>query len=152
MSTERELRPLGPTLGTEALGFDLSRPLDDADFAWIARAFAAHPVLVFRDQHLGARDIAAFGRRFGVPRPHALVGYRHPEHPEVSWLRNIDDAGKIDWFGVKRATDWHTDATYEPELPLLAMLHALEIPRAKGGTLFADMGAAYEALPVGAAV
>src|SRR3974390_554685 len=141
-----ELRSLGGTLGTEALGVDLSK-LDDPTFAWIQQAFAEHPVLVFRDQHLGAGDIAAFGRRFGTPRIHSLVGYRHAEHPEVSWLRNVDEDGKIDWYGVKRATDWHTDSTYEEVLPLLAMLHALEIPASKGGTMFADMCAAYEALP-----
>ena len=52
-----ELRPLGKALGTEALGVDLAK-LDDDTFAWIHQAFAEHPVLVFRDQHLGAGDIA----------------------------------------------------------------------------------------------
>jgi taurine dioxygenase len=146
MTGTPQLRPLGEALGTEALGIDLAR-LDDATFAWIEQAFAEHPVLVFRNQELDAGDIAAFGRRFGRPRPHALVGYRHADHPEVSWLRNVDEGGDIDWYGVKRATDWHTDSTYEEELPLLAMLHALEIPSAKGGTVFADMCAAYDALP-----
>ena len=141
-----ELRPLGEHLGTEALGIDLSR-LDDDTFAWIAAAFAEHPVLVFRNQRLSANDIAAFGRRFGTPRKHALVKYRHAEYPEVSWLTNAEEDGRIDWYGVKRATDWHTDSTYEEKLPLLAMLHALEVPAAKGGTMFADMCAAYDALP-----
>src|SRR5438552_9877102 len=103
MTGSPQLRPLGETLGTEALGVNLSR-LDDATFAWIERAFAEHPVLVFRDQHLGAADIAGFGRRFGAPRKHALVKYRHPDHEEVSWLTNVDEDGQIDWYGVKRAT------------------------------------------------
>src|SRR6202048_2469277 len=141
-----ELRPLGEALGTEALGGDLSQPLDDATFAWIQEAFAEHPVLVFRNQQLGAGDIAAFGRRFGTPRIHSLVSYRHEEHPGVSGLRNVDEEGKVDWYGVKRATDWHPDSPYEEELPLLAMLHALEIPATKGGTMFADMRGAYDAL------
>ena len=144
--TTPELRPLGEALGTEALGVDLSKPLDDATFAWIHAAFAEHPVLVFRNQHLGAGDIAGFGRRFGAPRIHSLVSYRHEEHPEVSWLRNVDADGNIDWYGVKRATDWHTDSTYEEVPPVLAMLHALEVPASKGGTMFADMRAAYDAL------
>ena len=141
-----ELRPLGAALGTEALGVDLAR-LDDESFAWIEKAFAEHPVLVFRDQRLGAAELAAFGRRFGVPRKHALVKYRHPDHDEVSFLTNVDEGGGIDWYGVKRATDWHTDSTYEERLPLLAMLHALEVPETKGGTMFADMCAAYDGLP-----
>ncbi|HEX3953543.1 MAG TPA: TauD/TfdA family dioxygenase [Stellaceae bacterium] len=145
MSGSPQLRPLGETLGTEALGIDLSQ-LDDGTFAWIEKAFAENPVLVFRDQKLGAHDIAAFGRRFGKPRLHSLVNYRHAEYPEVSWLTNVDKDGNVDWYGVKRATDWHTDSTYEEHLPLLAMLHALEVPSSKGGTMFANMCGAYDAL------
>jgi taurine dioxygenase len=146
MNATPQLRLLGETFGTEVLGIDLAQ-LDDETFAWIRRAFAEHPVLVFREQDLRAGDIAAFGRRFGIPRKHALMKYRHRDYPEVSWLTNVEGDGKVDWYGVKRATDWHTDSTYEPELPLLAMLHALEVPSTKGGTMFADMRAAYETLP-----
>src|SRR5262247_2076548 len=146
MTQAPEVRALGAALGTEALGIDLSKPLDADTFAWIQGAFAEHPVLVFRDQDLGAPELAAFGRRFGVPRPHALIKYRHVDCPEVSWLTNVEETGQIDWYGVKRATDWHTDSTFENALPLLAMLHAKEVPSEKGGTLFADMRAAYDTL------
>src|SRR5258705_13528833 len=142
-----DVRPLGAALGTGVLGIDLSKPLDDGTFAGIQTAFAEHPVLVFRDQSLGAPELAAFGRRFGTPRPHALIKYRHADCPEVSWLTNVEETGQIDWNGVKRATDWHTDSTFEDSLPLLAMLHAKEVPSKKGGTMFADMRAAYDALP-----
>ena len=147
MTSSPQLRLLGETLGTEALGIDLSKPLAAASVSWIRAAFAEHPVLVFRDQNLGAGELAAFGRRFGSPRMHALLKYRHAEHPEVSWLTNVEGDGKVDWYGVKRATDWHTDSTYESDLPILAILHAKEIPSAKGGTVFADMRSAYDALP-----
>ena len=147
MTQAPQLRPLGAALGSEALGIDLSKPLEDGIFAWIQGVFAEHPVLVFRDQDLSAAELAAFGRRFGTPRRHALIKYRHADCPEVSWLTNVDETGKTDWYGVKRATDWHTDSTYEDTLPLLAMLHAKEVPPEKGGTMFADMRAAYEALP-----
>jgi taurine dioxygenase len=147
MTNTPQLRPLGETLGTEALGIDLSQPLDEPTFAWIKQAFAENPVLVFRDQDLGPDELAAFGRRFGPPRTHALVKYRHAEYPEVSWLTNVDADGKVDWYGVKRATEWHTDSTYEDEPPILAILHAKEVPSEKGGTMFADMRAAYTTLP-----
>src|SRR5215813_5508245 len=147
MTSSPQLRPLGESLDSEALGIDLSKPLDAASVTWIRAAFAEHPVLVFRDQNLGAPELAAFGRCFGAPRQHALVKYRHAECPEVSWLTNVEDDGKVDWYGVKRATEWHTDSTYESDLPILAILHAKEIPSAKGGTMFADMRSAYDALP-----
>ncbi len=134
MTQAPQLRPLGAALGSEALGIDLSKPLEDGIFAWIQGVFAEHPVLVFRDQDLSAAELAAFGRRFGTPRRHALIKYRHADCPEVSWLTNVDETGKTDWYGVKRATDWHTDSTYEDTLPLLAMLHAKEVPSEKGGT------------------
>jgi taurine dioxygenase len=146
MANAPQLRSLGETLGTEALGIDLSQPLDDNVATWVRSAFAEHPVLVFRDQDLGAAELAAFGRQFGIPRMHALIKYRHVDCPEVSWLTNVEADGKVDWYGVKRATDWHTDSTYEDELPLLAILHAKEVPSEKGGTMFADMRAAYDAL------
>jgi len=147
MANAPQLRPLGQALGTEALGTDLSQPLDDSTADWVRGAFAENPVLVFRDQDLGAAELAAFGRQFGIPRMHALIKYRHADCPEVSWLTNVGADGKVDWYGVKRATDWHTDSTYEDELPLLAILHAKEVPSAKGGTMFADMRAAYDGLP-----
>ena len=149
MTRAPQLRLLGERLGTEALGINLANPLDEATFGWISTAFAEHPVLVFRDQTLGAVELAAFGRRFGPPRIHALVKYRHAECPEVSWLTNVEEDGKVDWYGVKRATEWHTDSTYEDDPPILAILHAKEVPSEKGGTMFADMREAYDALPDG---
>src|ERR1700722_12011497 len=147
MTSTREVRQLGQPLGAEALGFDLSQPPDAETLAWIEDAFAEHPVLVFREQNLGPAELAAFGRLFGKPKIHSLVDYRHAEYPEVSWLTNVDKDGKIDWFGGKRATVWHTDSPYEEVPPTLAILHAKEVPSSKGGTMFADMRAPFDALP-----
>jgi len=146
MTATLSLNSLGSALGTEVVGVDLSR-LDDATFTWIEGIFADHPVLVFRDQHLEPAQLAAFGGRFGHPQPHILEQYRHPDHAEVSYITNVDKTGGIDRFGVKRASSWHTDETYEDALPRLAILHALEVPSAGGGTMFADMQAAFDALP-----
>ena len=100
MTVALSLRPLGEALGTEVVGVDLSHELDGATFEWIDRAFAEHPVLVFRDQHLGPAALAAFGARFGRPQPHILEQYRHPEHAQVSYITNVDKNGGIDRFGV----------------------------------------------------
>jgi taurine dioxygenase len=59
MTQKPQLRALGAALGTEILGIDLSKPLEAETFAGIKAAFAEHPVLVFRDQDLGAPELAA---------------------------------------------------------------------------------------------
>jgi taurine dioxygenase len=141
------LKPLGPTIGAEVSGLDVSRPLDDNTIDWIAASLADRAVLVLRNQKLDASQIGAFGRRFGVPKPHLLEGYQHPDFPEVSMVTNVAADGSIDPFGVKRATTWHSDETYKQTTPRLAMLHGIEVPSDGGGTLFADMRAAFEALP-----
>src|ERR1043166_7569370 len=90
MTSSPQLRPLGELLGTQALGIDLSKPLDEATFAWVGRAFAEHPVLVFRDQNLGAAELAAFGRRFGSPRLHGLGQDCPAAHTEGAWVSNVE--------------------------------------------------------------
>jgi len=147
MSQALSLKPLGKALGTEVVGVDVSQKLEPDTLAWIERSFAEHPVLVFRNQRLGADELAAFGAQFGRPQPHVLEQYRHEDRTDVSYITNVDKNGGIDRFGVIRASTWHTDETYENALPRLAILHAIEVPSAGGGTMFADMRAAYDGLP-----
>lgn len=147
MSAALALKPLGTALGTEVVGVDVAHTLEPATLQWIERAFAEHPVLVFRNQRLDAAELAAFGAQFGRPQPHILEQYRHEDRVDVSYITNVDKNGGIDRFGVTRASTWHTDETYEDLLPRLAILHALEVPSAGGGTMFADMRAAYDGLP-----
>jgi taurine dioxygenase len=137
------LRRLGPALGAELTGLDLSRP---AAIAAVEQALDEHAVVLVRGQRLAAETLAAFARGFGAPQFHVVERFRHPNAPEISFISNVNAEGKPDPFGNERATSWHTDATYEPRLPRLAMLHALEVPSAGGGTMFADMRAAYDAL------
>ena len=137
----------GGEFAAEVRGLDLATDLPDADIAWIAATLSERAVVLFRDQNLSADALDRFAKRFGHPQQHVLEKYRHPDIPEISFVTNLEADRTIDTFGVKRATFWHTDATYEPKLPRLAMLHALQVPRTGGGTLFADMRAAWDELP-----
>ena len=53
MSQAPQLRPLGAALGTEALGIDLAKPLEEETFAWIHGAFA-RVFSIFPDAHFGS--------------------------------------------------------------------------------------------------
>jgi taurine dioxygenase len=146
MTATPTLRPIEGTFAAEALDVDLALPLEAGTLAWIDHAFADHPVLVFREQDLGPGELTTFGRCFGKSKPHSLVDYRHHEYPEVSWLTNVDKDGRLDLFGVKRATDWHTDSPYEDEPPRLMILHAKEVPSSKARDDVRGHSAAYDAL------
>lgn len=138
---------LGNTLGRQLLGVDLAGPLAQPAFNAIAKAFRDNPVLVFRGQSLEAQHLARFARHFGSLRPGVIARYQHPDTPEISYLTNVDAHGEVDEFGVRRAAAWHYDGSFAEAPPALAMLYAIEVPATGGGTLYADMYAAYASLP-----
>src|SRR2546422_6046292 len=124
MSMTLALRPLGTALGTEVVGVDVSRPFDTATLEWVDRAFAEHPVLVFRDQRLGPEELAAFGAQFGRPQPHILEQYRHPDRVDVSYITNVDKNGGAAPVGGIRPPTPHTRQTSKGGLPPPGILPA----------------------------
>ena len=140
------LKPLCPGFGLEVSGIDLTEPLSDAAFAEIEAAFFRGQVLVIRGQTLTPESFVAFARRFGVPEPHVIDQFHHPDDPDILILSNVvvDDEPQ----GLADAgTYFHTDYSYL-EVPARAtMLYSIEVPTAGGCTLFANQYAAYDDLP-----
>ena len=127
-------------------GLDLSRPLDAPVFAALRKVLAEYPVLVFGGQKLDAAAFHDFACGFGSLQVHVLGKYRHDDFPGLSWLTNVAADGSVDEFGVKRATNWHSDGSYTADPPALGILHAYEAPRVGAGTLFIDMGKSFDGL------
>ncbi len=142
----REITPLSAAIGGRVTGIDLAAGIDGPTRTWIREGLAAHHVLLFPDQELNAPAFHAFARGFGPLQRHVLRKYRHADFPDLSWLTNVAADGSIDEFGVKRATNWHTDGSYTQDPPVLGILHAYEVPTSGGGTIFANMCAAYATL------
>jgi taurine dioxygenase len=141
-----DLKPLGPGFGVEVGGLDLARPMTDATFAELERAFFAAQVLTVRAQRLTPAQFVAFARRFGPPEPHVIDQFHHPEDPNILILSNRRRDGVP--LGLADAgTYFHTDYSYL-QLPARATtLYSIEVPRRGGNTLFADQYAAWEGLP-----
>ncbi len=88
------------------------------------------------------------------PRVPAAVVWRSrrsatfPISTRTSDVRRLDDRRRLDSLGNRL---WHTDASYMPVPVVLGMLHAVALPPpspfGNGETEFADMRAAYDALP-----
>lgn len=141
-----DVRPFAEKVGAEIVGLDLSRPLNDADFARVHQAHLAHHVVVFRDQHITPQQQIDFSRRFGVLQIHVLKQFLLANHPEILIVSNIVENGQPVGLG-DAGKYWHSDLSYK-ELPSLgSMLYAQELPSEGGDTLFADMHLAWDTLP-----
>jgi taurine dioxygenase len=145
-----KITPTGETLGATIHGVDLARPLGAGDFATILRALGEYSVLRFPAQLLDAAQLKAFAARFGSLEINVAGYFQEPGHPEVMILSNIVENGRP--IGARDAgQDWHTDMSYSATIALANLLYALKVPRrdgvALGGTEFANMRAAYDALP-----
>ncbi len=140
-----QLSPLSPTFGVAINGMDLSRPMDDAEFAQLHKVFADNKLVCFKNQSLSAAAQIEFSRRFGPLEVHLLTQYNHPEHPEIFRLSNRVVDGKP--MGIADGGSyWHSDFAFQEQPAKATILNALEIPPEGGNTLFVDMEAAYEAL------
>jgi alpha-ketoglutarate-dependent 2,4-dichlorophenoxyacetate dioxygenase len=154
------VRELHPGFAAEADFCDLSVPLDDAAVADIQAAIDAYPVLVFRDQRLTDAQLRDFAARFGpleIGRSAARPGRRRLAIPQIGDISNLDTDNNVRALDDRRRLDglgnrlWHTDASYMPVPVVLGLLHAVTLPPpspfGNGETEFADMRAAYDALP-----
>jgi alpha-ketoglutarate-dependent taurine dioxygenase len=146
------------TIGAEIRGIDLSGVLDPETVRIIAAAWAQHAVLVFPGQVIADRHQVTFSRHFGrlaVFRQNQN-GAAHPsERPEIFRATNTDRNGnvvssdseqarliKLNWL-------WHIDTSYQSIPSKGVVLHGWDVVEDGGGdTIFADLAAAYEALPM----
>ncbi|MDP7242804.1 MAG: TauD/TfdA family dioxygenase [Rhodospirillales bacterium] len=143
-----EFRPITDSIGAEAIGVDLSQPLDEETFAALNQAWLDHTVLLFRGQDMSVERQKSFSLRLGTALDiHIQTDYLLDDHPEVLVLSNLKtDDGKP--VGTKDGgRHWHSDL-YWKDIPAKAsLLYGRECPPVKGETLFINMGAVYEALP-----
>jgi taurine dioxygenase len=143
----------GRSIGVEIAQLDLSKPLDPKTVTAIQDALDRRLVLVFRGQTLSDSELIAFSENLGELDPPGPNPYGEPflrDYPQINVISNVVENGRpIGNLGAGEAA-WHADMTYVEVPPRAAVLYALEIPETgEGDTWFADMFAAYEALPPG---
>jgi alpha-ketoglutarate-dependent taurine dioxygenase len=137
-------KPLSPVLGAAVSGLDLRQPLDARTKRAIYDTFVHYHVLCFRDQHLDPEQQIAFTEQFGTLERH-MARNRGPINPLVNIVSNLGPDGKPS--GKVGSTGWHSDKSFRPEPSLATILHAQIMPPEGGETCFANMIAAYDALP-----
>jgi alpha-ketoglutarate-dependent 2,4-dichlorophenoxyacetate dioxygenase len=152
------VKPVKPDFVAELSGIDLAQPLQPADRAAIEDAINRYAIVVFHDQKLTDDQQIAFARHFGPIHSSAQkarhTGIKHRlASNEIADISNLDGDSKVLEQNSKRRLDWlanrlwHTDASFRAVPGALSMLYAHVVPDEGGDTEFADMRAAYDALP-----
>lgn len=136
--TAFEPRPLTPAIGAELIGIDLREDLSDAAIGEVRRALLQYKVVFFRDQKITRAQHIAFARRFGELEIHPATPKDQDDREVLRIAHGPESRGQENY--------WHSDVTWRAEPSLGSILRAIEIPPVGGDTLFADMGAAFEAL------
>jgi len=141
-----EFRPLHGEFAAEVLGAPPDVSVDEATLRAIETAWFCYGVLVFRDLDMTPAQHVAFTRRLGPLHIMVPSEFNLPGHPEVWVVGNAEENGKP--LGLRGAgMGFHTDGEDKSVPNAGSFLYARIVPREGGDTLFADMVAAYAALP-----
>lgn len=134
-----KLEPMGPKCGVEISGVALAS-CSEAEMDAIRQAIYEHGVAVFRDQDFSPEDHIAFAERWGGIDINNYFPLQD-KYPQIAIVRKQPD--QVTNIGGA----WHTDHSYDQIPAMGSILVARELPPHGGDTLFAHMGAAYDALP-----
>jgi alpha-ketoglutarate-dependent 2,4-dichlorophenoxyacetate dioxygenase len=153
-----EVSALHPTLGAQVRGVDLTRLMPPEVFAEVEAAFARYAVLVFPEQPVTDEQQLAFSQLFGPLEVNPnYAGAKMRLRPDVADISNLDAEGRVlarddrrNLFNIGNQL-WHTDSSFKHIPAKCSLLSARELPAhgpmGGGATEFADLRAAWEALP-----
>ena len=136
-----KMQPMSDHVGIEVSDVDLST-LGDDEFAAIKDAVFQHGMVAVRGQAISPEQHIAFARRWGG----IDINNYFPVNGEFA---EIAEVRKAENQTTNIGGGWHTDHSYDQVPAMGSILVARELPPSGGDTLFASMGAAYDALSDG---
>ena len=137
-----DLDPLQP-FGVSITGLDCSAPVVEKVAAALIAALTEHLVVVIRGQQLSVAEQIRFTSALGTPE---MSWDQKAAHPDDARVQVIDSSARPP--GVKSTSQvWHTDQSFTRKPSFFTILHNTTTPTEGGQTQFADMRAAYDALP-----
>lgn len=143
----RVSKPGASGLGAVIEGVDVGG-LGGETVGAIRRAYAECPVLCLRGGSLSPEAFLRIAGVFGSPQVQLLREFRDGDHPEISYIENTQRDTRGDGRRIIFGAHWHTDDSYMARPCSTTLLYAEIIPPEGGDTLFTNMYAAYDALPL----
>lgn len=137
-------------------GVDLREPLTADRVRSLESALDEHAVLVFRDQRLDEHEQIRLARSFGpldLGFRRIRKGPHRFEYNELADISNVTADGEVAAREHAKIVNnianqlWHSDSSFQRPRAKYSMLHAVVVPLFGGETEFADLRAAWDALP-----
>ena len=149
-------RPLHPLFAARVEGLDLRQPLSAEQARWVEDRMDEYAVLVFPDQALTDEQQIAFGENFGPMEAESAtvdVHKRRLGNPRMNDISNLDEQGRVlaaddrrRFFSLGNRL-WHSDSSFKRVPAKYSALLGRQVPASGADTEFADMRAAWDALP-----
>jgi alpha-ketoglutarate-dependent 2,4-dichlorophenoxyacetate dioxygenase len=150
-------RPLHPLFAAEVSPLDLKQVRDADTLAEIRAGMDEYAVLVFRDQVWSDAEHLDFAQRLdGALHTKLGSSVLHKNrfgNEALGDISNLDENGEIMQSDNRKRMYslgnrlWHTDASFQDPPGRYSMLSAKVVPALGADTEYADMRAAYDALP-----
>ena len=137
-------------------GVDIAAGVSAEDAANIEAAMDHYAVLIFRDQAIADAQQYAFSEHFGPMEQATGDIHKAAERRlslKVNDISNLDENNRVVARDSERRLAalsnrmWHTDSSFKETPAKYSLLSARSIPGQGGETQFADLRAAYDALP-----
>lgn len=151
-----KIDPVTKDFVANASGIDLRAVIDAKTADQIEAAMNRYAVLVWRDQPMDDDQHMAFTNWFGPLDMGLLNIAKKPnrfKHTGFVDIANVGIDGKIMDRDNSSVTSsianqfWHTDSSFMPTVAKYSLLSSRVVPETGGDTEFADMRAAWDALP-----
>ena len=154
------IQPFPSVMGSAITGVDVSTGVAREEFQKIQQALDERGVVVLRSQNCNDEQQLAFAEMFGpIDLPYSAQlrkdMKRRLANTAISDISNLDEKGELlsaddnrRMFGLANQL-WHTDTSYKKIPTRVTLLSARELPPEPPDTEFADMRAAWDALPPG---
>jgi len=150
------VNPITDSFAAEIGRLDLRRPVERGDLQIVEDAFNRFSVLIFVEQDLTDQQQVDFSLNFGpleISMGNLRKDTKQRLRPDLADVSNLDENNEVLKANDRRRMFnlgnqlWHTDSSFKRVPAKCSLLYAKAIPPIGGFTEFADLRAAYDALP-----
>jgi alpha-ketoglutarate-dependent 2,4-dichlorophenoxyacetate dioxygenase len=151
-------KALHPLFAAEIFDVDIRRPLDRAAVDEVIGYMDRFAVCVYHNEPpLSNEEQLAFSRHLGPMEEKPILKLVDRKerglHPQIQDGSNLDEKGQVlledDIRRIRKLANmfWHTDVSFHQVRATYSLLNAHVVPPAGANTEYADLRAAYDALP-----